>query len=107
MSSSLEKPSFKRPVSQWPVGMRLRFKPDADLNPQHLHLRGTLVIVLSPLTPVGPSAVNGAYSWRQQILSFARGCTPGWARPDQLELPADELEREPDYAAGRRRETPG
>ena len=75
-----------RPVSQWPVGARLRFLPDAELNPRHEQLRNTMALVLGEMQLIGPS--NGRYSWRQQILSLST-CRVGWARPDQLGLPLD------------------
>lgn len=78
-----------RPASQWPVGVRLRFKPDAGLEPQHQALRGTSVIVLSGLKLIGPSGSGMRLSWRQEILAMGSGCRVGWARPDQLELPVD------------------
>jgi hypothetical protein len=78
-----------RPASQWPVGARLRFRPDALLDARHEHLRGTAVIVLSEISLVGP-AQGGTLSWRQEVLSFAGGCRTGWARPDQLTLPLDD-----------------
>jgi len=81
-----------RPASQWPVSIRLRFKPDASLETRHQRLRGTPVIVLSELRLIGPSTSGGHYSWRQQILSMNGSCRVGWARPDQLELPIDELD---------------
>ena len=81
-----------RPSSQWPVSMRLRFRPDAELEARHQGLRGTAVLVLSELKLVGPSGEEGRLSWRQEILSLSNGCRVGWARPDQLELPVDQLE---------------
>ncbi len=78
-----------RPASQWPVGMRLRFKPGAELSQQHDVLRGTSAIVLSGLKLVGPTGPDMSFSWRQEILAFGAGARPGWARPDQLELPVD------------------
>ncbi|HVT37253.1 MAG TPA: hypothetical protein VHE37_16835 [Nevskiaceae bacterium] len=81
-----------RPSTQWPVGVRLRFKPDAELHAQHATLKGTQVLVLSGLKLIGPSGPDLRCSWRQEILSFAAGCRVGWARPDQLELPLDEEE---------------
>ena len=78
-----------RPVSQWPVGARLRFAPDADL--ARPALRGTSVLVLSEMQLIGPA---GYRSWRQQVLSFSGGCQVGWARPDQLTLPIDGAEPE-------------
>ena len=80
-----------RPASHWPVGMRLRFKPQASMNQRHDALRGTTVIVLSGLKLVGPTGPDMAYSWRQHVLSFGKGPKQGWARPDQLELPVDEV----------------
>lgn len=88
-----------RPASHWPVGMRLRFKMNADLKPGFHHLRGTPVIILSALELVGPSNSPTPYSWRQEILAFSAGCKLGWARPDQLELPVDGNDPEPAYAA--------
>lgn len=76
-----------RPLSQWPVGARLRFREEAELNPQHERLRGKPVLVLSRMELIGPS--DGRYSWRQQILSLST-CRTGWARPDQLALPRDD-----------------
>ena len=99
MSQSIGVPG--RPASQWPVGMRLRFKMDAAMRSQHQHRRGAPVVVLSELRLVGPSALDGSYSWRQEVLTFGDGCTPGWARPDQLELPHDDQDREPDYLRAR------
>lgn len=81
-----------RPASQWPVSIRLRFKPDATVETKHERLRGTPVIVLSELRLIGPSTTDGNYSWRQQILSMGGSARVGWARPDQLELPVDELD---------------
>lgn len=78
-----------RPASQWPVGMRLRFKPAAALNDRHQVLRGTPVIVLSGLKLIGPKGPDMQYSWRQEVLSFGAGAKTGWARPDQLDLPVD------------------
>lgn len=88
--SNLQVPT--RPTSQWPVGMRLRFKPDAQLESQHATLRGTAVIVLSGLKLIGPTGISKHFSWRQEVLAMGRGCRVGWARPDQLDLPVDELE---------------
>lgn len=79
-----------RPASQWPVGIRLRFRPDARLHPKHEPLRGKPVLVLSRMRLLGPNA-HGAYSWRQQVLSLSTGRV-GWARPDQLGLPVDEAD---------------
>ncbi|WP_028079788.1 hypothetical protein [Solimonas soli] len=81
-----------RPASQWPVGVRLRFRPDARLNPQFETLRGKPVLVLSRMQLLGPNA-HGAYSWRQQILALSTGRV-GWARPDQLTLPVDDLDED-------------
>ena len=100
MSDSIRVPV--RPAGQWPVAMRLRFKHDADMHSQHQHRRGAPVLVMSELRLVGPSSVDGSYSWRQEVLSLGGGCTPGWARPDQLELPSDDHDRDLDYACLRR-----
>lgn len=80
-----------RPISQWPVGARLRFLPEAQLNPRHEQLRGKAVLVLTEMQLIGPS--EGRYSWRQQILSLST-CRVGWARPDQLGLPLDGEDEE-------------
>lgn len=80
-----------RPRSQWPIGVRLRFREDAELKPEHDALRGRPVIVLSGLRLIGPT--DGRYSWRQQILSLST-CRIGWARPEQLDLPLDGGEPE-------------
>lgn len=101
MSTSRTPGIPSRPSSHWPVGIRLRFKLDADLKPQHQHLRGTAVLVLSELRLIGPSEAPNPYSWRQEVLAFGLGCAQGWARPEHLELPADDDGREPDYAARR------
>jgi len=79
-----------RPATQWPVGARLRFRADAQLNPQYDQLRGRPVLVLSKIELIGPS--ESGFTWRQQILSLGN-CRVGWARPDQLELlPLDQDE---------------
>jgi len=75
-----------RPASQWPIGMRLRFKPDATLDPKHEALRKRPALVLSGMKLIGPAP--GGYSWRQQVLALSTGRI-GWARPDQLDLPLD------------------
>lgn len=93
-----------RPASQWPVGMRLRFKSDAVLRATHEHRRGAPVLVLSEMKLIGPSSVDGAYSWRQEVLSLG-DLTPGWARPDQLELPHDGQDRDLDYVRLRNENT--
>lgn len=80
-----------RPASQWPIGMRLRFRPDAVLNPSNDHLRGKPLLVLSEMKLIGPA--EGRYSWRQQILALSTGRI-GWARPDQLDLPLDGIDPE-------------
>lgn len=80
-----------RPASQWPVGVRLRFRPDAEFNNGHELLRGKPVIVLSGLKLIGPT--DGRYTWRQQVLSLST-CRVGWARPEQLDLPLDGDEPE-------------
>ncbi len=79
-------PIPSRPLSQWPVGVRLRFRPDAQLASQSESLRGKPVLVLSEMRLIGPT--QNAYSWRQQVLSLSTGRV-GWARPDQLALPLD------------------
>ncbi|MES0873806.1 hypothetical protein [Sinimarinibacterium thermocellulolyticum] len=76
-----------RPPSQWPVGVRLRFRPDAEMSPTHEALRGKPLLVLSALRLIGPN--DGRWSWRQQVLSLTTGRV-GWARPDQLDLPIDD-----------------
>lgn len=80
-----------RPLCQWPVGARLRFRPDAELHSHFEDLRGKPVIVLSGMRLIGPT--QGRYSWRQQILALP-SCKVGWARPDQLGLPVDGDEAE-------------
>lgn len=75
-----------RPPSQWPIGVRLRFRPDAEMSAVHAALRGKPLLVLSALRLIGPS--DGRWSWRQQVLSLTTGRV-GWARPDQLGLPID------------------
>ena len=80
-----------RPASQWPVGMRLRFRSDAEMNPQYEKMRGKPVLILSGLRLIGPA--QGRYSWRQQILALSTGRV-GWARPEQLGLPIDGTDRD-------------
>jgi hypothetical protein len=80
-----------RPLSQWPIGIRLCFRRDAEVKPQHRNLRGKPVLVLSGLKLIGNG--DGPFSWRQQILALSTG-TIGWARPDQLGLPLDGNEPE-------------
>ncbi|MBI2969402.1 MAG: hypothetical protein HYY36_01515 [Gammaproteobacteria bacterium] len=68
----------------WPVGLRLRFKLDANLRPRHAYLRGTPVLILSPLT-FHPEPND----WRQYVAAFGARYAEhrfGWARPDQLEV---------------------
>lgn len=77
-----------RPASQWPVGMRLRFRPEAQFDPRHDRLRNKPVLVLSGMKLIGPT--EGLYSWRQQVLALSTGRV-GWARPDQMTLPLDDL----------------
>ncbi len=79
-----------RPQSQWPIGVRLRFRPDAEMNETHAGLRGKSLLVLSALRLIGPK--GGTWSWRQQVLSLTTGRI-GWARPDQLDLPIDDESR--------------
>jgi hypothetical protein len=79
-----------RPQSQWPIGVRLRFRPDAEMNEAYAKLRGKPVLVLSALRLIGPG--GGQWSWRQQVLSLTSGRI-GWARPDQLDLPVDGEDR--------------
>ncbi len=86
MSPSALSPIPARPASQWPIGMRLRFRPDAVLDPKHEGLRNRPALVLSGMKLIGPAA--SGYSWRQQVLSLSTGRI-GWARPDQLDLPLD------------------
>ncbi|HEY9546043.1 MAG TPA: hypothetical protein VIR56_08545 [Solimonas sp.] len=78
-----------RPAAQWPIGIRLRFHPRANLQAQHRALRGKPLLVLSKLQLMGPS--HGQYSWRQQVLVLSTGKL-GWARPEQLALPLDDLD---------------
>jgi len=80
-----------RPLSQWPIGIRLCFRSDAEIKPQHQKLRGKPVLVLTGLKLIGNG--DGPFSWRQQILVMSTG-TIGWARPDQLGLPLDGAEPE-------------
>ncbi len=84
-------PIPSRPASQWPIGMRLRFRTDAQLDPRHDSLRNKPVLVLSGMKLLGPS--HGSYSWRQEVLSLSTGRI-GWARPDQLALPLDGADPE-------------
>lgn len=83
-----------RPASQWPVGARLRFRPDAAVSEQHRTLLGTPVLVLSELKLIGPFGADLRCSWRQEVLSLGNGARVGWARPDQLSLPLDGVEPE-------------
>ncbi|HEX4896285.1 MAG TPA: hypothetical protein VFV11_08145 [Solimonas sp.] len=88
MSSTIGTRIPSRPASQWPIGIRLRFAPDADLKDEAQ--RGKPVIVLSGLKLIGP---GNSFSWRQQVLALSTGRI-GWARPDQLGLPLDGEEPE-------------
>ncbi|QHS11137.1 hypothetical protein [Sinimarinibacterium sp. NLF-5-8] len=74
-----------RPRSQWPVGIDLRFHPDAEVKAGYEWLRSTPLRVMSQLRLI--EARNGS-SWRQQVLALSCGRI-GWARPDQLDLPLD------------------
>lgn len=78
-----------RPATQWPIGIRLRFHPRAALQAQHRALRGKPVLVLSKMQLMWPS--HGQFSWRQQVLVLSTGKL-GWARPEQLALPLDDLD---------------
>lgn len=91
MSESIAALVPARPASQWPIGVRLRFRPDAALNTGNDRLRGKPVLVLSGLRLLGPT--DGRCSWRQQVLALSTGKI-GWARPDQLDLPLDGHEPE-------------
>ena len=73
----------------WPVGIRLRFKLDAEMRPRFLYLRGTPALVLSPLEILEDE-------WRQYVTAFGARYPWdqfGWALPEQLEIipgqPAD------------------
>jgi hypothetical protein len=91
--SALHQPLVpSRPATQWPIGVRLRFRRDAHVEPGCESLRGTGVIVLSGMRLIGAPANAVRLSWRQEVLAFGRGCKVGWARPDQLELPPDDLD---------------
>lgn len=91
-----------KPDLQWPVGVRLRFKLDAALRPEHRHLRGTPVLILSELRLLARGSQQP--SWRQEILAMSNGCRTGWAQPEHLELAPDSDIPEPDYAGARLRQ---
>lgn len=84
-----QSPRPSAPCHPWPVGMRLRFKHDAVMRVRcYEYLRGTPVLVLSPLTYIAESN-----DWRQQIAAFGArwpAVQVGWARPEQLETIPDE-----------------
>lgn len=88
MSDRIRDTIPSRPASHWPAGLKLRFAADARLAPGREQLRGRPVLVLSELRLIGPTA--SGYSWRQQVLVLTTGQI-GWARPDQLDLPLDEV----------------
>lgn len=70
----------------WPVGSRLRFRLDADIQPKYQHLRGTPVIVLSDVFWSSPSDGFPTWSWRQRVLALAYSVSKsGSAQPSHLE----------------------
>ena len=80
--------------AQWPIGARLRFKANADLADQYLHLAGTPVVVMGDLRwRPSPDGVRPP-AWRQEVLAFAYSVSKtGWAKPSQLEpIPDDPLD---------------
>lgn len=69
-------------VTAWPTGARLRFKIDAAVKPEFVHLRGVPVLVLTDLREVPHEG------YRQKVLVFGAQCAyecEGWALPSQLE----------------------
>jgi hypothetical protein len=71
-------------VNEWPVGIHLRFKVDAALQPQYISLRGTPVLVLSRSRMTDIPEGRSASSMRQDVFSYALG-RMGAALPSQLE----------------------
>ena len=90
-------------ASGWPVGARLRFRLDADLQPKYRHLRGTNVCVIGTLHLVSPTDGRRTWDVRQRVWADAFNGA-GWADPAHLELrpgdgtaPQDSATREQPY----------
>lgn len=79
-------------ASGWPVGARLRFRLDAELQVKYQHLRGSRVEVLGPPHLVSPRDGRTTWDVRQRVWADAFG-GPGWADPQHLEPRPDEPAR--------------
>jgi len=72
----------------WPIGIHLRFKLDAALQPQYEALRGSPVLVIGK-PRLTHSSEGAAPSYRQDVYAYALGRI-GAALPSQLEpIPAN------------------
>lgn len=68
----------------WPVGLHLRFKLDAAVQPQYESLRGTPVLVVGRAQLTNIPDGDSASSVRQEVFAYALGRL-GAALPSQLE----------------------
>ncbi len=87
-------------ASQWPVGIHLRFKLDAVMQPQYEPLRGTPVLVLSRPRLTEIPEGQSTSSVRQDVFSYALG-RMGAALPSQLE-PIPDHRRTPERRSDQR-----
>jgi hypothetical protein len=78
----------------WPVGIHLRFKLDAAVQPQYESLRGTPVLVLSRPQPTSLPDDHRPAIVRQEVFSYALG-RMGAALPSQLERIPDRRHAPP------------
>ena len=83
----MTEPGLQLPLplhNSWPVGLRLRFRLDADIRPRYHYLRGTPVLVLEPL-----KFLEAHDRWCQLVMVFGARYAEdriGWASPESLEL---------------------
>jgi hypothetical protein len=68
----------------WPVGIHLRFKLDASVQPQYEALRGTPVLVVGRPQMTDIPEGSSPSSIRQEVFAYAIG-RMGAALPAQLE----------------------
>lgn len=73
----------------WPIGARLRFKLNGDLQPKYRHLRGTNVSVLGGPHLVPPTDGHKTWGTCQWVYSEGLG-REGWCRLHLLEPRPDD-----------------